>query len=59
MKKILRKFETSMMAAAFAEAGEFETACRILTEAEENEERRTARPALHERAAQGTVLKAK
>jgi hypothetical protein len=38
MKKLLRKFETSMMAAAFAEAGEFETACRILTEAKENEE---------------------
>jgi hypothetical protein len=32
MKKLLRKFETMMTAAAFAEAGEHETARQIMNE---------------------------
>ncbi|MCC6347234.1 MAG: hypothetical protein IT388_08630 [Nitrospirales bacterium] len=30
MKRLLKRFETAMMAAAFAEEGEFETARQIL-----------------------------
>jgi hypothetical protein len=54
MKKLLKKFERSMMAVAFAEAGEFETARQIITE----EERKTDRPHLHKRAMKGKVLRA-
>ncbi len=32
MKTLLKKFETAMVAATFAEAGEFETARRIMNE---------------------------
>jgi hypothetical protein len=32
MKTLLKKFETAMVAASFAEAGEFETAKRIMHE---------------------------
>lgn len=32
MKTLLRKFETAMVAASYAEAGEFETAKRIMNE---------------------------
>jgi len=39
MKTLLRKFETAMVAASFAEAGEFETARRIM-----NEDRKNDRP---------------
>jgi hypothetical protein len=39
MKKILNKFETAMVAATFAEAGEFETARKIM-----NEDRKIDRP---------------
>jgi hypothetical protein len=55
MQKLLKSFETSMMAVAFAEAGEFEAARQIMTE---EEERGTARPILHERDAEGKVLRA-
>jgi len=39
MKTILNKFETAMVAATFAEAGEFETARKIM-----NEDRKRERP---------------
>jgi hypothetical protein len=55
MKKLLKKFETSMMAVAFAEAGEFETARQIITE---EEERKTGRPTLHKGATEKEVLRA-
>lgn len=32
MKKLLRRFETAMMAVAFAEAGEFDAARQIMKE---------------------------
>ncbi|HEX9020554.1 MAG TPA: hypothetical protein VF903_04785 [Nitrospirota bacterium] len=32
MKGLLKKFETAMVAASFAEAGEFDTARRIMNE---------------------------
>jgi hypothetical protein len=32
MKTLLKKFETAMVAASYAEAGEFETARRIMKE---------------------------
>ena len=32
MKKLLQRFETSMMAVAFAEAGEFDSALQIASE---------------------------
>ncbi len=35
MKKIIERFQAAMTAVAFAEAGEFETAREIVTEAEE------------------------
>lgn len=41
MKKFLKKFETAMMAVAFAEAGEFDTAREIM---KEDEPRKTDRP---------------
>jgi hypothetical protein len=55
MKKLLKKFETSMMAVAFAEAGEFETARQIMTE---DEDRKTGRPTLHKRATERKILRA-
>jgi len=42
MKSILKKFETTMVAAAFAEEGEFETARQIM---KEDTVRMTDRPA--------------
>lgn len=39
MKTLLKKFETAMVAASFAEEGEFETARRIM-----NEDRKNDRP---------------
>jgi len=45
MKTLLKKFETAMVAASFAEAGEFETARRIATEDRPRKsERPTKRP---------------
>jgi hypothetical protein len=41
MKGLLRKFETAMTAAAFAEEGEFETARQIMNE---DRPRKTDRP---------------
>jgi hypothetical protein len=55
MKKLLKKFESSMVAVAFAEAGEFETARQIIAE---EEERKTDRPNLNNRATQRKVLRA-
>jgi hypothetical protein len=46
MKSLLKKFETSMVAAAFAEEGEFETARQIM---KESEPRKTARPDVSKR----------
>ena len=46
MKRLFKKFETLMMAAAFAEEGEFETARQIM---KENELRETTRPSLGKR----------
>ena len=39
MKTLLKKFETAMVAASFAEEGEFETARKIM-----NEDRKSDRP---------------
>lgn len=44
MKTILRKLETAFAAAAFAEAGEHETARRLMSENQEL--RKTDRPSL-------------
>jgi hypothetical protein len=41
MKSVFDKFETMMVAAAFAEAGEFETARQIMNE---DQPRKTDRP---------------
>ncbi|MEW6110279.1 MAG: hypothetical protein AB1632_14100 [Nitrospirota bacterium] len=41
MKKLFKSFETTMMAVAFAEAGEFETARELLNE---DKPRKTDRP---------------
>ncbi|HEX8948322.1 MAG TPA: hypothetical protein VF790_05125 [Dissulfurispiraceae bacterium] len=43
MKKLFKNFEATMMAAAFAEEGEFDTAREILGEAGQ---RKTDRPSL-------------
>jgi hypothetical protein len=43
MKTLLKKFETAMVAASFAEAGEFETARRIM-----NEDRKNDRPSQYD-----------
>jgi hypothetical protein len=42
MKTLLKKFEAAMVAASFAEAGEFETARRIMNE---DRKRKDTRPA--------------
>jgi len=44
MKTLLKKFETAMVAASFAEEGEFDTARQIM-----NEDRNTDRPAQYNR----------
>jgi hypothetical protein len=41
MKTLLKKFETAMVAASFAEEGEFETARQIMNE---DRQRKTDRP---------------
>ena len=46
MTSILKKFETTMAAAAFAEEGEFETARQIMNE---DRVRKSDRPAVHDR----------
>jgi hypothetical protein len=43
MKTLLKKFETAMVAATFAEEGEFETARKIM-----NEDRKSDRPSTHD-----------
>jgi hypothetical protein len=43
MKTLLKKFETAMVAASFAEEGEFETARRIM-----NEDRKSNRPSAYD-----------
>jgi len=50
MKGLLKKFETAMVAAAFAEEGEFETARQIMNE---DRPRKTDRPSaqIHKRPA--------
>ena len=55
MKKLLRKFETAMMAVSFAEAGEFETARQIMNE---DAQRKTDRPSVHKRPSDRKVLRA-
>jgi hypothetical protein len=44
MKKLFRRFETMMAAAAFAEEGEFDTARQIM---KEDEPRKTDRPSAY------------
>ncbi len=55
MTKLMRKLETMMAAAAFAEEGEFETARQLLREAERQE---TPRPTATKRPSQRPVLRA-
>jgi len=55
MKKLLKKFETTMMAAAFAEAGEFETAREIMNE---DKPRKTDRPTIHKRVSERKEIRA-
>jgi len=55
MKKLLRKFETAMMAVAFAEEGEFETARQIMNE---DKPRKTGRPDNTKRVSDRQVLRA-
>ncbi len=43
MKTLLKKFETAMVAVSFAEAGEFETARRVM-----NEDRKNDRPSQYD-----------
>jgi hypothetical protein len=45
MKTLLKKFERTMVAAAFAEEGEFETARQIMNE---DQPRKTDRPSTHD-----------
>jgi hypothetical protein len=45
MKSLLKKFETAMVAASFAEEGEFETARQIM---KEDRSRKTDRPSAHD-----------
>lgn len=46
MKGFFKKFETAMVAAAFAEEGEFETARQIMNE---DRPRKTDRPSAYDR----------
>ncbi|MBZ0155837.1 MAG: hypothetical protein K8I29_06420 [Alphaproteobacteria bacterium] len=55
MKKLLKQFETAMMAAAFAEEGAFETARQIL---KEEKLRKSNRPSVVKRTAQRKELRA-
>lgn len=43
-RRLMKKFETAMNAAAFAEAGDFQTARQILREGERVDGRETKRP---------------
>jgi hypothetical protein len=45
MKSLFKKFETTMVAAAFAEEGEFETARQIM---KEDQPRKTDRPSTYD-----------
>jgi hypothetical protein len=45
MKTVFEKFETAMVAAAFAEEGEFETARQIM---KEDRPRKSDRPSTHD-----------
>jgi hypothetical protein len=56
MKTLLKKVETLMAAAAFAEEGEFETARQIMKE--EDRPRKTDRPAEYKRPAARQELRA-
>lgn len=55
MKKLMKKLETAMMAAAFAEAGEFETAREIMNE---EKPRKTDRPTMQKRIRERKELRA-
>jgi hypothetical protein len=57
MKSVFEKFETMMVAAAFAEEGEFETARQIM---KEDQPRKTDRPSArtHQRPAARKELRA-
>jgi len=46
MRRLIERFQTMMMAATFAEEGEFETARQIMNE---NELRKTKRPSADKR----------
>ena len=54
MKKLFKKFETMMVAATFAEAGEFETARQIMKE----DERKTDRPSIQKRPSERPRMRA-
>jgi hypothetical protein len=55
MKGLFKKFETAMVAAAFAEAGEFDTARQIMNE---DRTRKTDRPYDRQRPEQRKELRA-
>lgn len=55
MKRLLKKFETVMVASAFAEEGEYETARTILRE--EERERPKIRRTADKRASERKVLR--
>lgn len=55
MKRLLKKFEATMMAIAFAEAGEVETARELLNE---DKPRKTDRPSQHKRVSKRKELRA-
>ena len=55
MKTLFKKFETEMAAAAFAEAGEFETARQIL---KEERKRPSDRPTAYQRPSSRNELRA-
>lgn len=55
MKTLFKKFETAMMAVAFAEVGEFDSARQILAE---DKPRKTGRPTIQKRPSERKVLRA-